>query len=148
MLLHEESRACTAMITPLGPMQWKVLPMGAQSGNAVLQRMIEDLLGRVWDCADPFLDDLNIGSGTEEIFEEELMKAHDKELRTVLDILDRHQMVCKPREASLYVKEVEFTGHVVGHGQRKPMLGKLPALTNRDQPRTIRELRSFMGFCN
>ena len=29
MLLHEDSGKCTAMFTPLGPMQWKVFPMGA-----------------------------------------------------------------------------------------------------------------------
>ena len=29
MPLHPDSRPCTAMSTPLGPMQWKVVPMGA-----------------------------------------------------------------------------------------------------------------------
>ena len=52
MPLHPDSRPCTAMSTPLGPMQWKVVPMGAKNGNAAFQRMIEDLLGPVWDCAD------------------------------------------------------------------------------------------------
>ena len=66
MPLHPDSRPCTAMSTPLGPMQWRVVPMGAKSGNAVLQRMMEDLLGPVRDCADPFVDDIIIGSGTEE----------------------------------------------------------------------------------
>ena len=49
MPLHEESRACTAMSTRLGPMQWKVLPMGAKNGNAAFQRMMEDPLGPVRD---------------------------------------------------------------------------------------------------
>ena len=35
-------------------MQWKVVPMGAKNGNAPFQRMMEDLLGPVRDCADPF----------------------------------------------------------------------------------------------
>ena len=43
MRLHPDSRPCTAMSTPLGPMQWKVVPMGAKNGDAVLQGMIEDL---------------------------------------------------------------------------------------------------------
>ena len=34
MPLHPDSRRCTAMSTPLGPMQWKVVPMGAKNGNA------------------------------------------------------------------------------------------------------------------
>ena len=47
MPLHPDSRPCTAMSTPLGPMHWKVVPMGAKNGNAAFQRMMEDLLGTV-----------------------------------------------------------------------------------------------------
>ena len=125
MPLHPDSRPCTAMSTPLGPMQWKVVPMGAKNGNAAFQRMMEDLLGPVRDCADPFVDDIIIGSGTENMTEDELIDAHEKDLRRVLSELDKHNMVCKPTKASLFVKEVEFAGHVVGHGQRRPMPGKL-----------------------
>ena len=46
------------------------------------------------------------------------------------------------------MKEVEFAGHVVGHGQRRPMPGKLAALNHWERPTTVSELRSFMGFCN
>ena len=57
-------------------------------------------------------------------------------------------MVCMPTKASLLVKDVKFAGQVVGHGQRRPMPGKLAALTHSDQPTTISESRSFMGCCN
>ena len=42
--LHEDSRVCAAMSTPLGRRQWKVVPMGDKNGNAAFQRMMEDLL--------------------------------------------------------------------------------------------------------
>ena len=148
MPLHPDSRPCTAMSTPLGPMQWKVVPMGAKNGNAAFQCMMEDLLGPVRDCADPFVDDIIIGSGTEDMSEDELIEAHEKDLRRVLSELDKHNMVCKPTKASLFVKEVEFAGHVVGHGQRGLMPGKLASLHHWEKPQTISELRSFMGFCN
>ena len=122
--------------------------MGAKNGNAAFQRMMEDLLGPVRDCADPFVDDIIIGSGTENMTEDELIDAHEKDLRRVLSELDKHNMVCKPTKASLFVKEVEFAGHVVGHGQRRPMPGKLASLHHWEKPKTISELRSFMGFCN
>ena len=148
MPLHEESRACTAMSTPLGPMQWKVVPIGEKNGKAAFQPMSEDLLGHVRDCADPVVDDIIIGSGTEEVSEDELIKAQEKDLRRVLDALDRQQMVCNPAKSSLFVKEVEFACHVVGHGQRRRMPGKLAALTNWERPNTIRDVGSFMGLCN
>ena len=102
--------------------------MGAKNGNAAFQRMMEDLLGPVRDCADPFVDDIIIGSGTEDMTEDELIEAHEKDLRRVLSELDKHNMVCKPTKASLFVREVEFSGHVVDHGQRRPMPGKLASL--------------------
>ena len=148
MPLHEDSRPCTAMSTLLRPMQWKVVPMGAENGNAALQRMMEDLLQPVRDCADTFVDDITIGSGTEDMTDDELIEAHEKDMRRVLGVLDKHSMVCKPTKASVFVREVEFAGHVVGHGQRRPMPGKLAALRHREKPQTISELRSFMGFCN
>ena len=124
------------------------VPMGAKNGNAAFKRMMEDLLGPVRDCADPFVDDIIIGSGTENMTEDELIEAHEKDLRRVLSELDKHNMLCKPTKASLFVKEVEFAGHVVGHGQRRPMPGKLASLHHWEKPQTISELRSFMGFCN
>ena len=121
MPLREDSRPCTAMSTPLGFMQWKIVLMGAKNGNAAIQRMMEDLVQPVRDCAEPFVDDIIIGSGTEEMTHEELIEAHEKDLRRVLGVLDKHSMVCKPTKASLFVREVEFAGHVDGHGQRQPM---------------------------
>ena len=96
----------------------------------------------------PFVDDIIIGSGTEDITEDDLIVADEKDLCRVLSEMDKHNMVCKPTTASLFVKEVEFTGHVVGHGQRRPMPGKLAFLHHWKELQTISELRSFMGFCN
>ena len=77
MPLHEDSMPCTAMSTPLGPMQWKVVPMGAKNGNAAFQSMMKDLLQPVRDCADPFVDDIIIGSGTKDMTDDELIEAHE-----------------------------------------------------------------------
>ena len=148
MPLHQDSRPCTAMSTLLGPMQWKVVPVRAKNGNAVFQRMMENLLGPVRDCADPFADDNIIGSGTEDMTEDKLIAAHEKDLRKVLDELDKHSMVCKPTKASLFVREVEFAGHVADHGQRRSMPRKLAALHHSERPQTISELLSVMSFCN
>ena len=148
MPLHPDSIPCTAMSTLLGPMQWKVVRMGAKNGNAAFQRMMEDPLGPVQDCADPFVDDIIIGSGTEDMTEDELIEAHEKHLRRVLSELDTHIMVCKCSKASLFVREMEFAGHVVGHWLRRPMPGKVASLHHWEKPQTISELRSFMGFCN
>ena len=90
----------------------------------------------------------HIGSSTEDMTEDELIEAHEKDLRRVLSELDKHHMVCKPTKASLFVRQVEFAGHVVRHGQCRPMTGMLASLHHWDKLQTISELQSFMGFCN
>ena len=129
-------------------MQCIVVPGGAENGTAVFQHMMKDLLGPMQDCTDAFVDDIIIASGTWDMWEDDLIKAHEKDFRRVLDVLDRYQSVCKPTKASLFVKEVEFTGHMLGHGQHRPMPGKLAPLNDWERPITISELRSSMGFCN
>ena len=90
--------------------------------------MIQDLIPPVRDCADPFVHDIIIPSGTGDMTGDKLIEAHEKDLHRPLRVLDKHSMVCKPTQASVFVREVAFAGHLVGHGQRSPMPEKLAAL--------------------
>ena len=148
MPLAEESRACTAMSTPLGPLPWKVMPMGVTNGNAAFQRMLENLLEPVRDCADPFVDDVIIASGDPSMSYEELLEAHERDVTRVLDLLVRHKLTGSSDKATIAVSEVVFAGHVVGNGQRKPIPGKVAAIEHWEKPKTVSELRAYLGFCN
>ena len=148
MPLAEESRACTAMSTPLGPLQWKVMPMGVTNGNAAFQRMLENLLEPVRDCADPFVDDVIIASGDPSMSYKELLEAHERDVTRVLDLLVRHKLTGSSDKATIAVSEVVFAGHVVGNGQRKPIPGKVAAIEHWEKPKTVSELRAYLGFCN
>ena len=148
MPLAPESCACTAMSTPLGPLQWKVMPMGCENGNASFQRMLEDILKPVADCANPLVDDIIVGSGTESMTDEEVLAAHEAHLRIVLDLLVHLQLTRSADKATIAVNEVEFAGHVVDMGQRKPSPGKIAAVENWERPKTVSEMRAFLGFCN
>ena len=80
MPLAEESRACTAMSTPLGPVQWKVMPMGDTNSNAAFQRMLVNQLEPVRDCADPFIDHVIIASGDPSMTYDELLVAPERDV--------------------------------------------------------------------
>ena len=148
MPLAEESRACTAMSTPLGPLQWKVMPMGVTNGNAAFQRMLDNLLELLRDCADPFVDDVIIASGDPSMSYEEFLEAHERDVTRVLDLLVRHKLTGSSDKATIAVSEVVFAGHVVGNGQRKPIPGKVAAIEHWEKPETVFELRAYLGFCN
>ena len=148
MPLAEESRSCTAMSTPLGPLQWKVMPMGVTNGNAAFQRMLEDLLQPVRDCADPFMDAVIIASGDPSMSYDELLHTHERDVTRVLDLLVQHKLKGSSNKATIVPSEVVFAGHLVGNGQRKPIPGKVAAIEHWEKPKTISELRAYLGFCN
>ena len=146
MPLAEESRACTAMSTSLGHLQWKMMPMGVTNGNAAFQQMLENLLELVRDCADPFVDDVIIASGDPSISYDELLEAHERDVTRVLDLLVRHKLTGSSDKATIAVNEVVFAGHVVGTGQQKPIPGKVAAIEHWEKPKTVSELRAYFGF--
>ena len=148
MPLAHESRACTAMSTPLGPLQWKVMPMGVTNGNAAFRRMLENLLQQVRDCADLFVDDMIIASGDPSRSYEELLEAHERYVTRVPDLLVRHKLTGSSDKATIAVSEVVLAGHLVGDGERKPIPGKVAAIEHWGKPKTISQLRAYLGFCN
>lgn len=145
MPLAESDRHLTAMSTPLGIYQWRVMPMGVKNGNAQFQRLLDDVLEDL-PCADPFVDDVLVGSEGETW--SELVRNHAKDLTAVLQRFEEKQLMCAIDKVHLFVESVEFGGHVIGHGIRRPISGKLAALEKWDRPSNISELRAFLGFCN
>ena len=73
---------------------------------------------------------------------------HDELVRRVLDRLSEYKLVVDPRKVHLFTTEVEFCGHVLREGRREPAPGKLTALLKWDLPRTVTQLRGFLGLAN
>ena len=124
------------------------MPMGVTNGNAAFQRLLENLLDPVCDCADPFVDDVIIASGDPSMSYEELLEAHERDVTRVLDLLVRHKLTGSSDKATIAVSEVVFADHVVGNGQRKPIPGKVAAIEHWEKPKMVSELRAYLGFCN
>ena len=145
MPLKREHRHYTCMSTPKGTYQWKVLVMGLKNGNAMFQRMMEWVLADL-DNADPYVDDIIVGSTGDT--EEELMLNHERDLRALLEILKREELIVDPRKANLFMREVEFCGHILREGRRSPAPGKLLSIQKWELPGTITALRGFLGLTN
>ena len=124
------------------------MPMGVTNGDASFQRMLENLLEPVRDCEDPFLDDVIIASGDASMSYYELLDAHERDLTRMLDLLVRHKLTGNSDKATVAVSDAVFAGHVVGNGQRKPIPGKVAAGEHCEKPKTVSELRAYLGFCN
>jgi hypothetical protein len=145
MPLRKDPRHLTAMQTPSGLWQWRVMPMGVKIGNAAFQRMMEWVL-RDLPFADAFVDDIIVSSEADTY--EEAVAKHKEDLMVVLGRLRENKLVCDLSKAQLFVDYVEFCGHLVGQGTRRPSTRKLECVARWRRPETVTDLRSFIGFAN
>ena len=123
--LHPESRAETAINLAGKRYQWCVMPMGIKNGPAIFQRVMDHVLQGL-DCADVYIDDIIIGSSG--ATKEELLANHDRDVRAVLDRLRKEELVASGSKTDFFVRSVEFCGHVLENGTRRPASGRTLAL--------------------
>ena len=143
--LHPDSRHITCCFTPRGVFQWRVNVMGLTNAPQQFQQMIDDRLEPVKDIATPYIDDILVGTTVGE--GEDVLQAHDRDLRRVMKTLEEEKFVVDDK-AKFFVSEVEFCGQVLGFGNRRPAPGKLMAIEKWEVPKTITALRAFLGFTN
>jgi hypothetical protein len=144
--MEEKSRPITCCFTPLGTNQWRVNVMGLKNASQQFKQMMEDRLSPVRHCTDPFID--YIIMGTHVLPGQDLLEAHDRDLRRIMDVLKQNQFICDPRKCHFFVDEVEFCGHILCGGTRRPAPGKLKCVEKWALPQTVSEMRAFLGFTN
>ena len=143
--LKKEHRHLTCMSTPKGTYQWTVLVMGLKNGGAIFQCTMEWVLKGLTGV-DVYIDDVIVGSTGRT--PEEVLSNHEKDVRALLERLAEHQLIVEPKKAHMFVTEVEFCGHVLREGKRQPAPGKLLSIQKWELPRTVTQLRGFLGLTN
>ena len=119
--------------------------MGIKNGPVILKRVMDHILQGL-DCADVYIDDIIIGSSDET--EEELLANHDRDVRAVFNKLRQEELIASVSKADFFVRSVEFCGHVLENGTRRPAPGKMFPLERWEKPDNVRELRGFLGLAN
>ena len=154
--LAKESRIITGTITPLGLFHSRILPMGWMNGVQYMQRNVEHSLRDVDDVACGNVDDILIGTsydmadgghdGEDDMYA--LLMKHDYDLRRTLEACRANRLQVSKSKCQFFVREVEFCGHLLSGGIRRPAPGKLLALAKWELPNTLKALRGFLGFTN
>ena len=62
--------------------------------------------------------------------------------------LEKDKWVSDKAKVRLFMRRVEFVGHVLGGGRRTPAHGKLAAVQRWTLPANVSSLRAFLGLCN
>ena len=77
-----------------------------------------------------------------------MLSKHERDVRRTLDKLAEQELLVSWNKAQLFVQKVEFCGHVMENGTRTPSPGKLLAIQKWELPKTVTQLRGFLGCCN
>jgi hypothetical protein len=87
------------------------------------------------------MDDMTIA--TEDDKEE-----HGKKVAHVLQKLLDHDLFLKLEKCQFHKKEVKYLGVIIGGGKVKMDPIKVKGITEWPIPHTVKEMQSFLGFCN
>ena len=153
MPLRKEDRHLAAMCTPCGTVQWTVMPMGLKNAPSMIQKMMATILFQkhkalgLQELCSIYIDDLLIATQSGKDFDE-CLKLHEEQVRKVLDVLRQEKLLCGAKKGKMFLQSGEFCGSVLGDGTRRPAPGRMAALQLWERPKTITQLRAFLGCCN
>ena len=137
--VREKDIEKTAFNTKYGQFEYLVMPMGLCNSPATFQSLMNRIF---YDCVDVFMvvymDDLLIFSKDEE--------SHIRHLETVLSRLKENKLYVSPKKCEFMKNELDFLGLVVGKEGIRVNPKKVEVLKTWPKPKTLTEVRSFMGL--
>jgi hypothetical protein len=136
--VKHEDKAKTAFSTREGHFQYKRMPFGLKGAPATFQRLMNTVLTGIQGikCL-VYLDDVVYG---------ENLEVHNERLREVFDRMRKYNLKLQPDKCEFLRKEVSYLGHVIGQTGVRPDERTIEAVRNFSEPRTTRELKSFLGL--
>ena len=88
------------------------------------------------------------------IYPDNILLFHDNltDLHTltydVLSQLAKHNLYLKPEKCSFNQTSINYLGIIISHGKVKMDPAKISSITKWPQPKKLKDLQSFLGFCN
>ena len=139
--IRENDIPKTAINTPLGHFQFKVMGFGLCNAPATFQSLMNEVLRPyLRKFVVVFLDDILIFSKTWE--------EHLTHVRTVFTALREQQLYCKPSKCLFGATETLYLGHIITGSTIAPDPQKLEAVKEWPVPKSVSDVRSFLGFAN
>jgi hypothetical protein len=131
----------TAFITKHGLYEFVTMPFGLCNAPATFQRLMElTLQGLQWTKCLIYLDDVVVFSATHE--------EHIQRLKEVLERLKTSGLKLSPEKCHFFQPSVTFLGHVVSSEGIKPDPQNIVKLIDWPVPKSVRDVRAFLGFAN
>ena len=137
----EEDRDKTAIITRRGLFRYRRMPFGLSSAPGTFQRLMDLVFsGLNFYSVLVYLDDLVVfGPSVATLIER---------LEEVLRRLRDANLKINTRKCHMFQRRISFLGHVISEAGVEVQPEKTAAVEEWPVPRTLRELRSFLGLAS
>ena len=117
------------------------MPFGVTNAPAQFMNMVQDLLSDMVDqFVIVFIDDILIFSKD--------VKEHTEHVKKVLARLREHKLFAKASKCEVAVEKVEFLGQQISGRGVTPQESKVKAIREWVVPKTVKEVRSFLGMAS
>ncbi|GBG64197.1 hypothetical protein CBR_g40897 [Chara braunii] len=141
MEVHPDDQYKTAVRTRYGHHEFIVMPFGLTNAPATFQRCMNDLFRPWLDIfVVVYLNDILVFSMT--------LEEHQGHLRQVLEKLREANFKINAKKCDWAKTQVLYLGHALDGDGVKPEDSKIAAIRDWPTPRTLTELRSFLGLAN
>ena len=131
----------TTCVTRYGAFEFLVMPFGLTNAPATFCTLMNQVFHEYLDkFVVVYLDDIVVYSTT--------MEEHRDHLQKVFQKLKENQLYVKREKCSFAQERINFLGHVIECGRIGMEEGKIAAIRDWAMPKSVSELRSFLGLAN
>lgn len=130
----------TAFTCHRGLFEFQVMPFGLSNAPAIFQELMSIVLSDYGHFAVAYLDDILIFSET--------VEDHINHLKRVFERLQEQNLRLKLKKCEFFQKETNYLGFTICPDGIKPDQKKCRAIKSLPAPKTVREVRSFVGMCS
>ena len=138
--LEPSAKEKTAFSVGKGLWQIKVMHFELCNAPATFERLMEAVwFSLPWKTCLVYLDNIIVHAAS--------FNDHIENLCRVLETLRRANLKLNPKKCRLFQQQVQFLGYTVSEHGISADQGKVKAVQSWPQPRSVHEVRSFLGLC-
>ena len=139
--IKEEDVPKTAINTPFGQFQFRFMGFGLTNAPATFMSLMNEVLRPfLRRCVIVFLDDILVFSKS--------WSEHLHHLNQVLQALEKERFFCNRKKCQFGLSQVRFLRHIATGYSLSPDPEKLEAVANWPIPKSVTDVRRFLGFTN